>query len=441
VAGVALGVGLHHLIAADDESAAEPTPEMESTVATDLLTRPEDAPRDALAAARREHTTASELTMIEVAAADRGIELVVDTGTGEASAALALESDLITSSEAGKVELWRRADGTLLGEVAAPAPIVAFAGAEFSTPFVAALDREGALELVDISDPGRPRILPLGRRLAAGEEPLAVAFSRVDAREVVAIGSGGEVLRVDVTTKAIASTTSLGEMRGTVPWVRGGAVTLTAARFVPDVYEDEEGLLVGTAEGGVADLDLGRGQGKMVVDPGIVPGRILSLDRVSEGDDEVVVGSTGGLTVKAEEDFGQGPLAYPGPPVPGVAIPPDGEGRWVGNATGLLEPEMEGVTASGPPVRTLDVGAHGIAAINPEGKVSVLGDPGVGISMEEGESTSAAAFEPHGDLLIASGHDPNHTEKISLVRPLPRLPGGEYQTEEDEVRAYEPNPL
>jgi hypothetical protein len=444
VASVALfaaGVGLHHLVAADDESAAEPTPELESTGATDLLTRPEDAPRDALAAARREHTTASELTMIEVAAADRGIELVVDTGAGEASAALALEGDLITSSEAGKVELWRRADGALLGEVAAPAPIVAFADAEFSTPFVAALNREGALELVDISDPSRPRILPLGRRLAAGEEPLAVAFSKVDAREVVAIGSGGELLRVDDTTKAIVSNTSLSEVHGIVPWIRGGAVTLTAARFVPEVYEDEEGLLVGTAEGGVADVDIGRGQGKTVVEPGVVPGRILSLDRVSEGDDEVVVGSTGGLTVKAEEDYGQGPPPYPGPPVPAVAIPPDGEGRWVGNATGLLEPEMEGVTASGPPVRAFDVGPHGIVAIDPEGKVSVLGDPGVGISMEPAESTSAAAFDPHGDLLIASGYDPNHTERIRLVRPLPRLPGGEYQTEEGEIRAYEPDPL
>jgi len=409
--------------------------EFESNVAADLAARPGEAPRTALGAAG---STAGQLAMIDVAAADKGIERVVDTGAGEATAALVLERDLLTCSEEGKVELWRRADGALLGEVAAATPIVAFGDAYSTAPYIAAVDQSGALELVGIADPGRPRIVPLGHRLGSSEKPLAVAFSKEDPHEVVAIGSGGEVLRVDLTTGALVSRGSLSEVKGIVPWVRGADLKLVAAKFLPEVFEDQEGLLVGTAEGGVADVDIGRGQGKTVVDPGVVPGRILSLDRIPYGENEVVVGATGGLVVKPEEELPTGPRVEIGPPVPAVALATDGEGRWVGNATGMIEPGMEQQPYSGLPVRAFDVGYHGIAAINPEGKVSVLSSAAVGISMEEVESTSAGAFDPRGDLLIASGYNPNHTEKIRAVRPQSPLPDDEYQ-EEDEVRSYEPD--
>ena len=432
----AAGIGLRQLISAGGDQ-GEATAEFESTIATDIASRPEDAARDALDAARA-GSPAAELAMIDVAADDKGIERVVDTGEGEASAALVLERDLITSSAEGDVQLWRRADGAMLGQVAAPAPIVAFADADWSSPFVAALDERGALELVGISDPGRPRIVPLDRRLAHGEEPLAVAFSRDDPDEVVAVGSGGEVLRVDLTTGELASRTSLSEVKGPVPWIRGAALALVAVKFLPEAFEDEEGLLVGTAKGGVADVDIGRGQGKTVIDPGLVPGRILSLDRMPYGENKVVVGSTGGSVIQPKEDYGGGPVVEHGPPVPAVALDSEG-GRWAGSTTGMVEPGMEGGAFSGLPVQAFEVGNHGVAAINPEGEVSVLASPNVGISMAEAEATSAAAFDPQGNLLVASGYDPSHIEKIRAVRPQPPLPDGEY-TEEEEVRSYEPDP-
>ncbi len=426
-------------ISSSDAESGEPASELEDTIRADLTSRPEEAPVDALAAARTGSSTpATELAMVEVAAADRGIERVVDTGGGEATAALVLERDLITSSAQGKIQLWRRADGALIGEVAPPAPIVAFGDATSSSSFIAAVDAHGTLELVDISDPGRPRIVPLAPHLATGERPLAVAFSEEDAREVVAIGSGGEVLRVDLTTGALLSRSSLSEVKGPVPWVHGADLDFVAAKFVPEVFEDEEGLLVGTARGGVADVDIGRGQGKTVVKPGLVPGRILSLDRTPYGEDEVVVGATAGSLVRREPERVDDPTIELGQSIPAVAL--NGEGKlWAGNAGGMIEPGMPAQSYAGLPVRAFDVGNHGIAAINPDGKVSVLADPGVGISMATTEGTSAAAFDPHGDLLIASGYDPAHTEKIKAVRPLPLLPDGEYQ-DEQEVQAYEPDP-
>jgi hypothetical protein len=432
----AAGIGLRQLTSAADGQGGS-TAEIESTIATDIASRPEDAAHDALDGASA-GSPATELAMIDVAADDKGIEWVVDTGKGEASAALVLERDLITSSAEGDVQLWRRTDGALLGQVAAPDPIVAFADAELSSPFVAALDERGALELVDISDPGRPRIVPLDGRLVSGEEPLAVAFSRDDPDEVVAVGSGGEVLRVDLTTRALVSRTSLSEVKGPVPWSRGTALTLAAAKFLPQAFEDEEGLLVGTAKGGVADVDIGRGQGKTVVAPGLVPGRILSLDRMPYGENEVVVGATGGSVIQRKEDYGRNPVAEYGPAVPAVALDSEG-GRWTGNAVGMVAPRMDGEAFSGLPVRAFEVGNHGVAAINPKGEVSVLASPGVGISMADAEATSAAAFDYQGDLLIASGYDPNHTEKIRAVQPRPPLPNDEY-TEEEEVQAYEPDP-
>ncbi len=432
----AAGFVVRHFSSRNDE-AAEQSSDLASPVTSALAFRPEEAPRAALRAARQESSAATELEMIEVAAADRGIERVVNTGAGEASAALALERDLITSSAAGKIELWRRSDGALLGRIAAPAPIVAFADTGATpSPFVAALDRHGALMLIDLSDPGRPHVVPLDRSLAATEKPLAVAFSKVVPDEVVAIGSGGEVLRVDVTTGAVVSRTSLSTVRGHVPWARGGPVTIAAAKFVPEVFEDEEGVLVGTEAGGVVDVDLGRGQGKTVVEPGLVPGRILSLDRMPFGEDEVVVGASGG-SLTADSESPTEPLVEHGPPVPAIAL--EGEdGRWAGSATGLVEPRLDPEAFSGIPVRAFGVGNEGIAALDADGEVSVLSHAGAGISMQDGEASSAVAFDAEGDLLSAYGYDPNHIEKIRAVRPQPALPGDEY-AEEEEVRSYLPN--
>jgi hypothetical protein len=410
----------------------------ESDIQAELVDHPSDAARDALAAAHSDGSVAAELAMLEVALDGKGIERTVDTGDGQATAALVLEGHLLTTSNDGGVEVWRRADGVLLGQTEASAPIMALADTSFSSSYLAALDESGAVELVDISDPRLPEILPLGSRLRKGERPLAVAFSDDDPREVVAVGSGGEILRVDMTTGAVVSRDSLRGIRGAVPWRnKGTSLSMTTAKFAPELYEDEEGLLVATATGAVADVDLKKGQGKTVLNAGIAPGHILAVDRMPYGENELVVGARNGSVVFGEDDYGE-PTGKPGPPVPAVALTSD-DGMWLGGSGGMTLPGMEERPPSGPPVRAFDAGFQGVAALNQGGMVSALGPAGIGISMADVEGTSAAAFDPAGRLLIASGYDPNHIEKIRAIRPQPQPAGDEYQ-EEDERQEYKPNP-
>jgi WD40 repeat protein len=401
-----------------------------------LADRPQDAALMALAAARDDLSTEAELAMIDVAVDGRGLERVVNSDGHEVTAALALPTHLVTAGSDGSVQVWRRSDGALLGETDAPAPIVALADTESSAPFLAALDERGGLELVDVADPSQPDVKRLGPRLDADERPLAVAFSK-DMLEVVAVGAGGEVLRVDQTTDELVSRDSLLDARGSLPWAsQGSALSLTAAKFVPRQYEDEEGLLVSTADGAVADLDLDLGQGKTVLDPGIAPGRILNLDRGSYGI-ELAVGGTGGYLISNEDEYG-GPLAQPGPPVPAIAID-DEEELWRGGSGGVVVPELSARPLSGPPVHGFDIGYHGVAALIAGGSASVLGPAGVGISMADTETTPVATFDLDGRLLVAAGYDANHIEEIQALRPQPRLPGDEYQ-EDDVAKAYRPDP-
>jgi WD40 repeat protein len=407
-----------------------------ASVSAKLADRPQDAALAALAAARADASTEAELAMIDVAVDGRGVERVVKTGSGEVSAALVLEGHLVTAGGNGSVQVWRRSDGALLGETEAAAPIAALTDTDTSSPFLAAVDDRGAVELVDLADPGKPRVLPLGPRLAGGETPLAVAFSK-EPLEVVAVGAGGELLRVDQTTGKIVSRASLRDFRGSLPWRSDGSgLHLSAAKFVPEVYEDEEGLLVATADGSVADLDLARGQGKTVLDAGVAPGRVLDLDRAPYSEFGMAVAASGGYVV-SEEDALSEPRPIAGPPVTAVAIDSEG-GLWRGGSGGVAVPETSDRPLSGPPVRGFGPGFHGIAALNAGGRASVLGPAGVGISMADTEVTPIASFDPDGRLLIASGYDANHIEEIRAVRPQPRLPDDGYQ-EEDVLKTYRPD--
>lgn len=387
-------------------------------------------------AARSDPSAEAELAMLDAAIDRHGLERVIDTGSGEVTAALVLGRELVTAGDDGLVQVWGRSDGRLLGGTEAGSPLVALAETESSSRFLAAIDSLGRIGLLDVTDPGLPRILPFEVGLDGGERPLAVAFSK-EADEVVAVGARGAVLRVDVTTGEVASRSSIWDLRGDLPWDRGGSGELVTAKFVPDVYEDEEGLLVATAAGAVADLDLGRGQGKTIVRAGVAPGRVLSLDRVSYGEPQVAVGTSEGLVVLGEESYEGEPDVYPGPPMVGVAI--SAEGHLVqGGKEGLSFGEPFEGSFSGPAIRRFDAGFHGIAAILAQGKVSVLGPPEVGISMAETESTPVAAFDSEGRLLVAEGYDANHVEELQAVRPRPREVDDEFQVDEV-VQTYRPD--
>jgi dipeptidyl aminopeptidase/acylaminoacyl peptidase len=435
VVAFALGVLLRK--AEPDNQVTAPSDSVAALVEAKLADQPHEAALAALSADRSESSTETELAMLDVTVDGSGLERVIDTGSNEVVAALVLARELVTAGDDGVLQVWNRSDGHLLGETGTQTPLVALAETESSSRFLAAVDRRGAIDLVDVTDPERPRAIPLGVGLSRGERPLAIAFSD-ESNEIVAVGSGGEVLRVDVMTGEAASRSSLRGFRGDPPWERGAdGPALTTAKFVPELYEDEEGLLVAMADGGVADLDLAKGQGKTVIRPGVVPGRVLSLDRVSYGEPQIAVGATGGLVLQGEESYEDMPQAYRGPAVPAVEIGEEEE-LIQGGKEGLTFGQYSTRLPSGPSVRRFDVGFHGIAVIHPGGKVSVLGPPGVGISMAETDSTAVATVDPAGRILVAEGYDANHVEKIEAVRIRPRDPTLDYE-EDEVVQTYRPD--
>jgi hypothetical protein len=427
----AFGLGLLlRKLRSDGDAASSPPESVAAMVQAKLANRPQEAALDTVEAARSDLSPEAELAMVDVAVDGQNIERTVDAGA-PVTATLVLEHDLVTAGRDGSVKVWSREDGALLGETKAAAPLAALAETESDSPYLAALDRHGAVELVDLTDPADPRVLPLGAGLSRGEAPLAVAYSH-ESTEIVAVGSGGEVLRLDATTGAVLSRSNLSEMRGYLPW-KGEAAgpDLVAARFVPEAYEDEEGLLVGTSDGAVVDVDLIRGQGKTVLPAGVAPGRILSLDRAPYSEVELAVGTSGGL-VKLEQEDGGEPQVIPGQAVTGVALTE--EELWQGGKEGVSVGESD---PSGSSVLGFEVSYDGIAAILPGGMVSLLGSAGVGISMDETDYTPVASFGSDGRLYVAEGYDANHIEELRAVRPQPRPPDGGYQ-EEDVLQTYLP---
>jgi WD40 repeat protein len=432
----ALGTLLREAVSSDGEAGAG-SEDISTSVEAAVIDRPAMAARAALDAAHADPSPEAELAMLDVAVDGAGLEQVVDTGSEPVTAALALERLLITAAADGSLKVWRREDGALLGETESAAPLVALADANSSSLVLAALDRRGDVGLVDVSNPSRPRALSLGARFAGGERPLAVAFSS-EQTEVVAVGSGGEVFRVDQMTGEVVERFSLREAGGDLPWGSAGdRLRLVVAKFVPGVYDQDEGLLVATANRDVAGVDLADGRGETVLDAGVVPGRVLSIDRIEYGETELAVGATGGYVVAGESTFDGEPSGERGPPVSGVAIDDEG-GLWRGESGGIMPPEENG-PAGGAAVRALSSGFHGIAAIHGGGMVSVLGPRGAGISLEEAEASAVATFDVKGRLLVTSGYDANHVEEIRAVRPQPRLPGDEF-AREDVLEAYVPDP-
>jgi WD40 repeat protein len=386
--------------------------------------------------------------MLNVALDNLGLERIVDTGTGEATAAVVLERDLVTASSDGSVQVWRRSDGALVGRTEAPSPLVALADSGSEMPLLAAVDRAGRLELLDLTDPARPRIRPLDAALSPGEPLRALAFSGHGVNvfnqgaDVLAIGARGEVLRADIATGAVVSRGSIRGFRGSLPWRPDGrGLWLTAARFLPEASEDREGVLVATRDGAVAELDLSRHQGKTRVEPGLAPGRILALDRVPYDEPELALGTSGGL-VSSDYLYEEKFAAQHGLAVTGVAVGYE-EGLRFAGGEGVSLSEEAGIaydraSAFGPPVRALDIGFTGIAALHPHGLVSVLGPATTGLAPVELEESPVSSFAPDGSLLVAHGYDANHVEEIVAVDPRPL---GEEEYEEDrEKRTYRPNP-
>lgn len=410
-----------------------------------LADRPQEAALAALAAERANPSTSTELTMLDVAADSQVIERVIDTGAPEVTAAAVLERHLVTAGSNGIVAIWRRSDGALLGQVSSPSPLTALADSQSSMPLLAIATRTGRTGLLDLTDPTRPRIWQLPPALAAGEQLRGLGFSGRgldvfdQGADVIAVGARGGLGRVDATARQLISRTSLKRLRGPLPWSDEGSLRLSAAKFLPEAFEDKDGLLVATLSGAVAQVDIGRGQGRTVVPPSIVPGRVLSLDKIPYGEPDLAVGATGGLVIPDVQEAGGELGAHLGVPVPGVALDAY-EGVWWGGPEGVgyihSAYVYERAPPFGAPVRRFSVGIGGVAAIHPGGTVSILGDVGAGLSPAQLEPTPIASFDPEGRLLVSRGYDEFHTEKLALVEPR------HYAEDEGEdrlVRTYRPD--
>lgn len=416
----------------DDVGAGDVARRAVSSVPGLIADRPGEAALQALAAARLDPSShAAELAMLGVAVDGSAIEQVVRTGAQRVTAAARTDRFLVTAGADGRLRVWRSSDGGLVGETRTARSLTRLVGSG-STTLLAASDRAGRVALLDLTEPRRPRLWPLAAALSPGEDVLALAFAD-DAVEVVAVGAGGEVGRVDTTTGRLVSRDSVLDLAGPVPWSgERPAPTFTAARFAPEA-EAEEGLALATDSGAVVLADLGARHVRTVLAAGIAPGRVTSLDYRSYGTPELVVATEGGMLTRAEP--GSELQVVRGPPVTGVAFDFE-DGFWWGNGEGV----RRGMAAydyyaspapAGPPVLQLEGDAGGLVAagpvaIYPHGAVGLIGRAD-GLALPRTEAaTPVARFDPHGDLLVAEGYDANHIEKLALLRPGRHLnPDGE----------------
>ncbi len=384
------------------------------------------AARLALAGDRLHPSAAGELAMLDVAVSGGGVERVIETGARQLTAALRLEHLLLTSGSDDVVRVWRPSSGALVGMVRTRRPLVAIAEAA-GLPLAVGAEESGALALVDLSEPHRPRILPLPATAGHGRA-LALGFSQ-DAAQVLVVRGDGELERFATLGGRPESRQSL---LGAVGSSLGGRLS---AALLYSEGTDEKLLLAGRS-GAIVRLNLQSLRATRLLAAGVAPGRITALAKAPYG--ELAVGTTGGLVTLAS--LGAAPTFERGAAVAGVGFDREDQ-LWVAGPEGVRL--HVGLTEAPPPdkrpARGLSVGSGGPVALDGGGAVSVLGPPGSGLALPEGSESPVATFAPGGDLLLAAGTDPNHIESLHEVRPGHGKEEG-VEVPNPQVRAYEPGP-
>ncbi|HET9677999.1 MAG TPA: hypothetical protein VFP21_10920, partial [Solirubrobacterales bacterium] len=379
------------------------------------------------------------MAMLAVATRGGGIERVIDPGDAPATAAIRGESAVVTADADGMLRVWRPSKGTLLGQVKTPEPLSALADT-WPGSSIAGATSQGEVALIDVSDPHLPRFRWIGRVLPPGERLLALSFAEKGS-DVLALGAGGMVVRLDANTGHVISRWSLREIGFLDDQLRA-APGLAAASYEVDSFGGEEDLLVGTGTGAVVRVDLQTKQGRLLLAPGLAPGRITSVAREAYGRRSLTIGATGGEVIV--ERPGVQPFVVRGRPLTAVVADEIGN-LWRGSEEGVEvknEEEEEAApleTAAGQPVRELSKGEGGVVAITLSGEVELLGQVDSGIALEEAATTPVVAFDPDGDLLAAEGFDANHIEELVALEPGHGLESGT-TVFNPKVRSYRPDP-
>jgi WD40 repeat protein len=388
----------------------------------------------ALAGERLDPNPSAEMAMLAVASHSAAIERVIDPSGAPVTAAIREESTVVTAGADRTLRVWRPSSGALLGQVKTSAPLSALTDS-FSGQSLAGATARGGITLIDVSNPHTPRLREVGTVLPAGERLLALSYGASGA-DLLVLGSGGTVVRVDGNTGRVVSSWSLQE----ISVVNGDPAigALAAASFEVDFLGKEQ-LLLGTKTGAVVSVDLRARQAHGLLAPGSAPGGITGVAREPYGYPQLVAGATNGMISVFESDVE--PSVSRGQPITAVATDEAGD-TWLGSGEGIEVMREEGIpteTRVGEPVRQFSKGSGGILAITRRGKVELLGDADTGMALEKTLSTPALTFEPNGYLLAAEGWDAGHVERLVALDPGHKREGGE-TVFNPEVRGYRPDP-
>ena len=405
----------------------------ESIAAARLSSDPRGAALLAIAADRFDPSVEAEMSMLAVAADSDGVERVLGDGGTPLAAATRIAHLVVGVDRAGKLYVWRPS-GVLVGEGRLRSAPIQLAESQ-STPLLAAVDKEGRLTLIDLTDPTRPAVHVLSGRVTNGR-PLSLTFTEGDAA-IAVVTDRGEVEEFDTTTGAPLGRWSIDDASD-LPRENRMPPRLGAAAFDPIAYGFDRRLLIATRDGTVARVRLGARQVETLLPGRTVPGRVVALAE-APFEPAVAVASTAGVTTlmnrRAEPKIVRGSFAD------GVEF--DDEGN-------LRIADREGVAFEEDPSRGrlgrfhggaalgLAAGTGGMVAIGTGGTVSLLGSQSYGLSVAETPETAFANFDPNDHLVTESG-SPGFVYQLETLLPGHRVEDG-FSQPDPELRTFTPDP-
>jgi WD40 repeat protein len=399
-----------------------------------LPRRPAYAAGFALAADSLDPSPGSELAMLSVAAQQHAVARVIAAHRGPATAATRVRSAIVTAGTDGFLRTWDPRTGAKLGERRVGATIVRLAASEAVGATVASVDEEGHVAVWDLSHATRP----VARQLSPGagkRAPVTLGFSP-NGVQLLSLGADGGLRRWDVASGASLRTVDLQAHRSSLPW-RRHRVTLTAATFVGQVYDQDPSVLVATRDGAIAKVNLRTATGRIVVPAGKITGPISALAYLPYKDYDIAAGTPEGVVWwKDDDNF---TVRDSGPPVTALAAIDDDE-VLKGGTGGVARATAE---TSDPPigaaVRAISATKYGAVAAAADGTVAVYDlDDDAGLTAPPTRPTAFARLGPAHQMLITDSGDPNHVKALMAVRlGVPGLQDGAPVANRP-VRTYKP---
>lgn len=393
------------------------------------------------AASELERGPDATIAMLDTALEHRGVARVIAAHDGPVLDVARTRRAVASSGSDGFLRIWEPDTGAQLAERRLEHPAERLAAAAAGEQ-VATADADGRVAVWSADAPPALDAVELEGR--GPRRPLELGFVAHDTT-LVAVGRDGAVARWEVATGTRLPSLHLRDAQIDGSWSEQPSerLRLVAAELGEPDYFGKAAVLIASAAGYVARVDLETLRGETLLGPDDVSGSVTSLAVQEFGDPQLVAGTTSGLVLRDDDGAVEQDR---GPAVAGVAFD-DGQ---VVSATsdGLVRRlvDADGDAIGSTPAAGRDatrvVGGHwGAAAAHADGSVSVLDAQQRGSSLAPGETSPVATFGPHGELLVAEGYDANHVDRLLAVRP--GEPGrDEYGSAVAHrvVRSYRPDP-